>query len=165
MPRQVPSSRLSSRKRLVLNRAMSKAPAISTRRSLSIALLRTREAVMQHFRPHLSELGLTEQQWRVLRVLGEDGPHEAGRVARRACVLPPSLSRILKTLSELGYVSSGPHRDDARRSVISLTPLGEKKLRNALPRSAEIYSNLEQRIGPAQLQRLLDMLEDVQGKL
>lgn len=151
--------------RPMLNGHMSKAPIISTRRSLSIALLRTREAVMQHFRLHLAELGLTEQQWRVLRVLGEDGPKEAGQVAQRACVLPPSLSRIIKTLSEMGYVSSGTHGQDARRSVLSLTPQGEKVLLKALPRSAEIYADLEQRIGASKLQRLLEMLEDVQDKL
>ena len=38
-------------------------------KSLPMALLRTREAAMQHFRPLLAEHDLTEQQWRVLRAL------------------------------------------------------------------------------------------------
>ena len=38
-------------------------------RSLPVALLRTREAVMRQFRPVLRSVDLTEQQWRVLRAL------------------------------------------------------------------------------------------------
>ncbi len=120
---------------------------------------------MQHFRPHLAELGLTEQQWRVLRVLHEGGPLEAGSVAERACVLPPSLSRILKALAELGLVVTETHHSDARRTIISLTALGEKTVSRALPKSAQIYAGLEARIGSAKLQQLIEILEDVQIKL
>lgn len=41
----------------------------ATRRTLPMALLRLRERVMAEFRPIMSEHGVTEQQWRVLRVL------------------------------------------------------------------------------------------------
>ena len=44
---------------------------LDTRRSLPIALLRARETVMHRFRPLLASHDLTEQQWRVIRVLGE----------------------------------------------------------------------------------------------
>ena len=40
-------------------------------RSLPMQLLRAREAVMQRFRPMLHQHGVTEQQWRVIRVLVE----------------------------------------------------------------------------------------------
>jgi hypothetical protein len=57
---------------------MSKAKRQSTRprvvlrdfsKSLPMALMRTREAVMKRFRPSLRDHALTEQQWRVLRAL------------------------------------------------------------------------------------------------
>lgn len=144
---------------------MKKPRPVSTRRSLPIALLRTREAVMQQFRPHLNDLGLTEQQWRVLRVLGEDGPSEAGDVAQRACVLPPSLSRILKTLAELKKITTESHTDDGRRTVIRLTAAGEKTLLHALPQTSAIYAELEKRVGGQTLQQLLDLLDEVQAKL
>ena len=138
---------------------------VSTRQSLAISLLRAREAVMQHFRPHLAELGLTEQQWRVLRVLGESRPQEAGIVAERACVLPPSLSRILKTLAEEGLVATEAHSDDARRTLVNLTAKGRALLKRALPKSAAIYAQLEARIGKDKLSKVLDLLEDVQISL
>ena len=41
----------------------------SVSRSLPMQLMRAREAVMKRFRPHLTERGLTDQQWRVIRPL------------------------------------------------------------------------------------------------
>jgi homoprotocatechuate degradation regulator HpaR len=137
----------------------------STRRSLPIELLRTREAVMQHFRPHLAELGLTEQQWRVLRVLGEDGPSEAGHVAERAVVLPSSLSRILKMLEKHKHIATSSHPDDGRRTILKLSPGGEKLLGKALPGSAAIYAALEEKIGKRKLETLLDLLSEVKSNL
>ena len=68
---------------------------LDTRRSLPIALLRARETVMHRFRPLLASHDLTEQQWRVIRVLGETSPLDASDVAERACILAPSLTRII----------------------------------------------------------------------
>ena len=53
-------------------------------RNLPRLLLQAREAVMAHTRPSLREHGLSDQQWRVLRVLGEHGMVETGRVALHA---------------------------------------------------------------------------------
>ena len=69
-----------------------------TKKSLTIALLKARESLMQSFRPMLATHNFTEQQFRVLRVLGEKGPCDAGELAHEACILSPSLSRIINTL-------------------------------------------------------------------
>ena len=68
-----------------------------TKKSLTITLLRARESLMMSFRPLLAKHNFTEQQWRVLRVLGEKGPCDAGQLATEACILSPSLSRIINT--------------------------------------------------------------------
>ena len=60
----------------------------NTRRSLPIALLRAREAVMSHFRPMLAKYDVTEQQWRVIRVLAEAGTLDASDVADTRGVQP-----------------------------------------------------------------------------
>ena len=39
--------------------------------SLTIALLQAREAAMSYFRPIVKRHNLTEQQWRIVRVLAE----------------------------------------------------------------------------------------------
>ena len=70
-------------------------------RSLPMALMRAREAVMRHFRPSLAEHDLTEQQWRVLRALEDaDTALSVGELAERTYLLGPSLSRMLALLDD-----------------------------------------------------------------
>ena len=84
-----------------------------TSKSLPIAMLRAREAMMLSFRPILAKQGFTEQQWRVLRVLGEKGPADAGQVAFDACILAPSLSRIIGKLEKDNYIKRFVDKKDA----------------------------------------------------
>ncbi|MFP3759065.1 homoprotocatechuate degradation operon regulator HpaR, partial [Cupriavidus sp. SIMBA_020] len=54
-------------------------------RNLAMLLLEARETLMGMFRPILKEFALTEQQWRIVRVLDGEPAHalEAGQIARR----------------------------------------------------------------------------------
>ncbi len=94
------------------------------RQSVAGSLLAAREAVMAPIRPHLRNAGITEQQWRVLRVLNDDGVLEAGAIARNALLYAPSVTRIIKDLQERGLVTKQPDPEDARRSRISITEQG-----------------------------------------
>jgi len=63
---------------------------------------------MAHTRPSLREHGLSDQQWRVLRVLGEHAHDpagiETGRVAREAYLLGPSLTGVLSRMERDGLI-------------------------------------------------------------
>ena len=91
---------------------------------------------MAYFRPHHRKGGITEQQWRVIRVLYLDGETDATSLARRSYLLAPSLSRILKDLEAAGYVRRRPGEDDSRQSLLSLSPKGSATVtrRGALSR-------------------------------
>ena len=132
-----------------------------TSRSLPIALLRAREAVMSHFRPLLAAYDITEQQWRVVRVLAEGRPLDATELADRACLLPPSLTRIVRTLEERGFVSRQRDEADARRTFIEITPAGVEFIRQVTPDSRAIYEEMEARFGRGRIEALLDMLHEL----
>jgi homoprotocatechuate degradation regulator HpaR len=134
-----------------------------TSRSLPIALLRAREAVMSHFRPMLAAHDITEQQWRVIRVLGEAGALDATELAQRACLLAPSLTRILRTLEERGIVSRARDESDGRRTVIAITRKGLDFIREVTPESRAIYAEMEAKFGRERIEALLDMLQELNG--
>ena len=136
-----------------------------TRRTLPIALLRAREAVMERFRPILSAHDVSEQQWRVLRVLQETGTTDAARLAELACVLPPSLTRMLKALEARGLISAVRHPDDGRRAQIDLTGPGRAFIHEIAPESAAVYADIESRVGRRRIEHLLDELEWLLGAL
>lgn len=141
---------------------MSESPQLpKTSRSLPIALLRARERVMGPIRAMLSDVGITEQQWRVLRVLDEGGAQEPTRIADRACLLLPSLTRILQKLTEKGLIERAPDSSDRRKQVISITTDGAALIEENLATSIEIMDRIKQEMGADRFEALLDLLNDL----
>jgi homoprotocatechuate degradation regulator HpaR len=134
-------------------------------RNLPRLLLEAREAVMLHTRPSLRAHGLSDQQWRVLRVLGEHaherGGIETGRVASEAYLLGPSLTGVLTRMERDGLIERQRCAQDARRTVVRATAVGLAKVQ-ALSQTIEAhYVWMEQHLGKAQLTSLYDLLDQL----
>jgi len=134
-------------------------PLPSTARSLPIALIRAREGVMLPIRDMLSETGITEQQWRVLRVLAEFGRMDTNTLADRSSLLFPSLTRIAATLREKGLVTQTRGDKDRRRQYIEITPAGQKIINDCAPEAAQIVEGFKTALGDSEYETLLDLLE------
>lgn len=133
----------------------------STDRSLPIALLRARETVMAPIRVMLSKSGISEQKWRVIRVLDEAGPMEQTSLAHAACLLLPSLTRMLRAMEDEGLLTRAGDAEDKRKSIVTITEQGRRILADHAPDSAAIAARLEARFGAAKLEQLLDLLEEL----
>lgn len=129
-------------------------------RALPLALLHAREATLKPFRHELDQIGLTVQQWRVIRVLAEGKPCCATELAERCVLMPPSLSRILKTLTERGLIER-IEDSDARRRRVQISPDGCKKYTTMSQKAAGIYEDLETRFGTEKMETLLDLLNEL----
>ncbi|MGE0484441.1 MAG: homoprotocatechuate degradation operon regulator HpaR [Gammaproteobacteria bacterium] len=127
--------------------------------SLPMQLLKAREAAMARFRPMLREHGLTDQQWRVIRVLADTPDLDAGEIARRSLLLAPSLSRILQFLEAEGLVRRRPDPADQRRGVFALTARGERRFAAVAPDSERLYADIAARFGADRLDELYVLLE------
>jgi homoprotocatechuate degradation regulator HpaR len=133
--------------------------------SLPMALLKAREAVMAGFRPDLEAHDLTEQQWRVLRVLVEHPGITAGELAERAALLKPSLSRIVGRLEQRGLVERRTGEGDLRLARLSMTVAGRRLVRTIAPRSETRYRAIEAAYGRERLAELHGMLEELMASL
>lgn len=133
----------------------------ATSRALPIALLRARETVMARIRPMLSDAGVTEQQWRVLRVLVEAGPMDPTDIADKSCLLLPSLTRIMKYLEENGLATRTRHKTDGRRFVVEITSKGRALIDDNAQTSNRIYSEIEAAFGVKKMNELLDLLDEL----
>lgn len=132
-----------------------------TQRSLPIALLRARETLMSRFRPLLAAQNVTEQQWRVLRVLYEAGPLDATQISDSCCILAPSLTRIFRNLEQRALITRKKDAADARKLVLAITPRGKALIQVVTPESKKIYQTLESEFGTERIEKLLDTLEDL----
>ncbi|MDO6484497.1 homoprotocatechuate degradation operon regulator HpaR [Shimia thalassica] len=133
----------------------------STSRSLPIALLRAREKVMGPIRHMLADAGVTEQQWRVLRVLDEDGPLDPTTIADRAVLLLPSLTRILQKLEEKEFVTRRRDEEDRRRQVIEVTASGSALIEANMETSRRILRELRERLGDEKHETLITLLSEL----
>lgn len=143
--------------------AQSVSPLRRTNRSLPIALLRARETVMGPVREMLADSPVNEQKWRVLRVLEESGPQDQNTIAKQACLLLPSLTRILRVMEQDGLVSRLTAPDDRRRSIVTIEAAGRKILQERGAQAAALLDSLRAQYGEAKLEQLLDLLEELQA--
>lgn len=132
-----------------------------TSRSLPIALLRARERVMGPIRAMLLDAGITEQQWRVLRVLEESGPLEPTRIADRACLLLPSLTRILQKLEEKQLIRRRRDTFDRRKQVVSITSSGRRVIDDNRETSTALMQQVRDQMGVQRFEALLDLLNEL----
>jgi homoprotocatechuate degradation regulator HpaR len=139
--------------------AAARLPLRPASRSLSMQLTRAREAVMQRFRPVLRCHGITDQQWRIIRVLVEVDALEILDLGDRCCLQPASLSRILPNMEAVGLIVRRAHPQDLRRVVVSITPRGRCLFEAVAPRADEIYADITRDVGPARLQQLYRLLD------
>jgi homoprotocatechuate degradation regulator HpaR len=130
-----------------------------TSHSLPIALMRAREKVMAPIRDMLSDSGITEQQWRVLRVLSESGPQDSSKLAESTCLLLPSLTRIVQSMLARELVTRTTDNTDRRRQSVAITPAGQAIIDKNLDQALAISNNFIAVLGKEQYNTLLDSLQ------
>jgi homoprotocatechuate degradation regulator HpaR len=130
-------------------------------RNLPMLLLRARESVIQYFRPGLKIHALTEQQWRVMRVLDDRGSSDAGHIAYETCIVPPSLSGVLDRMERDGLIVRRRLAEDQRRVMVELSQ-DSRVIVAGMHRLIEAqYRLIEAHLGLADLGTLYTLLDRV----
>lgn len=129
-------------------------------KSLPISLLRAREATTRYFKPYIDRHDLTMPQWRVLRALAEEEGLDARTLSERCVILPPSLTRIFRSLTQRGLISQ-VECTDARRHRVTLTDEGRALFEEVVEESEPDYQRLAKAFGPERLESLLNLLSEL----
>ena len=130
-------------------------------RSLPMMLYRTIDAVMPRFRKIFNDFGLTEQQWRVLRVLWEQQAVPVNRLAELTLIPAPSLVGIIDRLELAHLVNRHRSEADRRKVNIVLTTQGAVLEDEIMPRVAAAYADLKQAVDPETWDVVLSGLDDI----
>lgn len=128
-------------------------------RNLPQLLLKARERLMSHFRPILNHFGLTEQQWRILRVLDEHGQLEPWEICDMCQILSPSMAGVLARMEETGLVHRARIPEDQRRVIVRLAPKGDQLLTEMAPLIDEQYQHIEEAFGKRVFDDMFKALE------
>lgn len=116
---------------------------------------------MGPIRSMLSDVGLTEQQWRVLRVLQESGPSEPTKIAEEACLLLPSLTRILQKLEDKRLIARKQDQNDRRRQIVKITTKGTALIEANLDTNLKLMEEVRDSLGAERYDTLLDLLNEL----
>lgn len=91
-----------------------------------------RAAIMlaaRRIRLQRGDVGLSDPQYTVLVLLSKRGPLTPGQLAELERIQPPSMTRTVNGLVELGLVTKDEHPTDGRQVVVSLTEAGKAEVR------------------------------------
>ena len=132
--------------------------AQSKHASINISLIQAREALMTQFRPILNNAGITDQQWRIIRLLAENGTLDFQDLANQACILRPSLTGILTRLEKVVRLKPS---NDQRRVYLKLTGEGEKLHRTTCDQVDARYDVIESVLSKDKLKQLQSLLGEL----
>lgn len=128
---------------------------------LPILLQKAREITLLQLRTLLTSFNLTEQQWRVLRTIFENGELNAQDLARKSAILGPSLSRILNRLEEDGLLNRKISAADQRELQLSLTAKGKRLHAKVQPSLNSLLDSLGQQLGQQRVIQLSLLLTEI----
>ena len=94
--------------------------------------------LVRDVRRNSSELPATAT--RLMSLIDELGPSTVGRLAERDRCSQPTMTGLVKGLVERGWADRTPHPDDSRASLIDLTALGRKELRELRQRHSALIA-------------------------
>jgi homoprotocatechuate degradation regulator HpaR len=134
-------------------------------RNLPLLMLQARERVISCFRPLLHANGLTEQQWRVVRVLADMGALEPRQISELCQLSSPSLAGVLARMEEVGLVSRRRLEHDQRRVLVSLTSRSRTLAARMAPQIDAVYAKIDGDLGNEASKHLYEVLDEVVVKL
>lgn len=118
---------------------------------------------MSFFRPSLNEHGLTEQQWRIIRILEQHGELEIYQLAELACILKPSMTGVLVRMEAARMVHRRKAEQDQRRVLITLADKGKASFESMSQCMEANYQRLQDQFGEEKFQTLLGLLDDLKN--
>lgn len=93
-------------------------------RSLASRLRLAVVRLSRRLRAQRTSSSVTLTQYSAMASLKKCGPLTPGELAAKEVVQPPSMTRVIAALEELGYVSRRPHPSDGRQAIVDLTEQG-----------------------------------------
>lgn len=127
--------------------------------SIAAIMLGAKEAVIAPMRPKLREHGITEPQWRVMRVINDRGATDATGLAEVGLLHAPSVTRILKELEARGLIVRELDANDRRRTLVDLSPDGRDMVKVISRHVLRVMREYSDRFGAERLDRLINDLK------
>lgn len=113
---------------------------------LAYLLARASHEISAEFHQQVLASGLSVMQWRVLASLSGGAPLSLGTLADIVLALQPTATKLVARMEKDGLITRLPNPQDKRSVLMTLTPLGKRKvaplLKQAREHEARVLSRL-----------------------
>lgn len=128
------------------------------RDSLPMILYRTLDAVMPLYRELFSRFDLTEQQWRVLRVLWADQSATVKSLSEQTLLPAPSLVGILDRMEKKELVARIRSVEDRRNVLIVATAQGRALQTEIMPLIEQVHQTVQATVSTEEFTAMHDTM-------
>lgn len=126
---------------------------------LGYLLGQANHALFKDFDAQVREAGLGSLEWRVLAVLSGEPPMSVGRLAHEVLSQQPTVTKLLQRLLAQGWIALQDDPGDQRRTLVAITPAGQKKVAPLLRRARAHEAAMLAGLSATEVQRLKAQLK------
>ena len=135
------------------------------RRRLPVLLRRAWYGLNQAFRRRIAGMGLTPDQFTVIRTLLEAEPDGLTQkvLANAMSSDPNTIASLLERMETNGWVQRRPHEKDRRANRVELLPVAKEKYETIRDEAIGIQSYVLEQLPEAEREKFLEHLETIAG--
>lgn len=113
---------------------------------------------------YASEFDISIPEWRLLAILGSDGPMTSNDIRQRAAMDKVQVSRAAAKLLDAGHIRKQPHPEDKRSAILSLSDSGLNIYNQIVPIALEREAYLSSALNEKEKSDLIQLLEKLTNK-
>jgi len=129
--------------------------------SLPMMLHRTLDSIIPKYREVFKQHGISEQQWRILRVLWETQECTAAELAKRTLLPSPSMVGVIDRMNAKGLVLRDRSTEDRRRVNVRLTEKGRSMQAELQPQIDKVYEQILSQCKDKDLATTINTLQNI----
>lgn len=133
--------------------------------SLPMLLNSTLDSIMPAYRDLFARHNLTEQQWRVLRVLWSEQRVTAADLSRLTLLSAPSLVGILDRLEGKQLIARVRSTTDRREVYIVTSAIGRELRDQIMPSVGSIHDDIRSRVSTQEWDAMVAILAKLSGNV
>lgn len=124
-------------------------------------LHRTLDTIIPRYRVVFNQHNISEQQWRILRVLWEENHCTTAQLSSKSLLPAPSMVGIIDRMVAKGLIVRERSEDDRRKIYVLLTPQGKRLQAQIAPQIDEVYESIVSQCDNEAWQTMITTLQQV----
>jgi DNA-binding MarR family transcriptional regulator len=126
---------------------------------LGYLLGQAHHALYKEFDAHVRAAGLSSAEWRVLATLHDSEPLTVGQLAQEVLAKQPTVTKLVRRMSDQGWVALHAHASDQRCTLVVATPAGKRLVKPLVDEAKQQEARMLRSLAATEKAALRKLLE------